>query len=79
LHPDQTAGDLWQLQEKGLACVSISAAKAEVWASGKICSKITVLEGGTRRAAQGWRAAALTITQLGPSEEGRSEVEVTSV
>lgn len=38
-----------------------------------------MLDGGTCRAAQGWQAAALTITWLGPLEGGTSEVEVTSV
>lgn len=38
-----------------------------------------MLEGSTHRASQGWCAAAPTITQLGPLEEGGSEVEVASV
>lgn len=70
MHPCQRAEGL-----------SIPNTKTETWASEKTCFKITghpVLEDGTCRAAQGWQAAALTITQLGPLEEGRSEVEVAS-
>lgn len=62
--------------------LSIPDTKTETQASGKICFRISgdpALEGGSGRAAQGWQAAALPITQLGSLEEGRSEVEVTSV
>lgn len=65
--------------------LSTPATKTETQTSGKICFRITGnSECGTGRAALGWQAAALSITQLGSleeerSEEGRSEVEVSSV
>ena len=60
--------------------LSIPGTKTQ--AGGKICFRTTgnpVFEGGTGRAAQGWQAAALPITQLRSLGEGRSEVEVASV